>query len=96
MIVTADHLNAIHLGKRITITNSRGIIMSGTLKTFKAWQQCAPTYGYVHDDDNNSSNVRVLRYQTRTGVVMHLSNQLNSDIKATVDGTTELLIEEDE
>lgn len=30
--ITADHLNATHLGKRITINSLHGIVMSGTLK----------------------------------------------------------------
>lgn len=92
--ITADHLNATHLGKRITLANERGIIMTGTLKKFKAYEQCVPDYGYVHDD--NDSNVPVLRYRTRTYIVLHLSNQLNDDITATVDGTTELKVGEDE
>lgn len=31
-IITADHLNATHLGKRITINGKHGTVMSGTLK----------------------------------------------------------------
>lgn len=30
--ITADHLNATHLGKRITINGKHGTVMSGTLK----------------------------------------------------------------
>lgn len=48
-IITADHLNATHLGEKIIITV--------------------------------------------TDIIMHLSNQLNDDIKATVHGDTELVIE---
>lgn len=32
-------------------------------------------------------------YETVTDIIMHLSNQLNDDIKATVHGDTELVIE---
>lgn len=31
-IITADHLNATHLGKRITINSKHGTVMSGKLK----------------------------------------------------------------
>lgn len=31
-IITADHLNATHLGKRITINGKHGTVMSGKLK----------------------------------------------------------------
>lgn len=34
--ITADHLNATHLGKRITINSLHGIVMSGTLKKIYA------------------------------------------------------------
>lgn len=30
--ITADHLNATHLGKRITINGKHGTVMSGKLK----------------------------------------------------------------
>lgn len=31
-IITADHLNATHLGKRITINGKHGTVVSGKLK----------------------------------------------------------------
>lgn len=34
-----------------------------------------------------------LNYETVTDIIIHLSNQLNDDIKATVHGDTELVIE---
>lgn len=37
-----------------------------------------------------------LNYETVTDIIMHLSNQLNDDIKATVRGDTELVIEVNE
>lgn len=36
--ITADHLNATHLGKRITINGKHGTVMSGKLK-----KKSAPT-----------------------------------------------------
>ena len=35
-IITADHLNATHLGKRITINSLHGTVMSGKLKEISA------------------------------------------------------------
>lgn len=35
-IITADHLNATHLGKRITINSLHGTVVSGKLKEISA------------------------------------------------------------
>lgn len=35
-IITADHLNATHLGKRITINGKHGTVVSGTLEKIRA------------------------------------------------------------
>lgn len=35
-IITADHLNATHLGKRITINSLHGTVVSGRLKEISA------------------------------------------------------------
>lgn len=45
---------------------------------------------------NGCGNITIapkLNYETVTDIIMHLSNRLNDDIKATVHGDTELVIE---
>lgn len=82
-IITADHLNATHLGEKIIILDNCEIVMSGKLKELRATQYSMPVYSNdieaVPDGCGN--------------IIMHLSNQLNDDIKATVHGDTELVIE---
>lgn len=43
-IITADHLNATHLGKRITINGKHGTVMSGTLKKIRADYAIMPSF----------------------------------------------------
>lgn len=47
----------------------------------------------VPDGYGNITIAPKLNYETVTDIIMHLSNQLNDDIKATVHGDTELVIE---
>lgn len=95
--ITADHLNATHLGKRITINGKHGTVMSGKLKELRATQYSMPVYSNdieaVPDGYGNITIAPKLNYETVTDIIMHLSNQLNDDIKATVHGDTELVIE---
>lgn len=88
--ITADHLNATHLGKKISILDNCEIVMSGKLKELRTTQYSMPVYS------NGYGNITIapkLNYETVTDIIMHLSNQLNDDIKATVHGDTELVIE---
>lgn len=43
-IITADHLNATHLGERIIILDNCEAVMSGKLKEFRATQYSTPVY----------------------------------------------------
>lgn len=93
-IITADHLNATHLGKRITINGKHGTVVSGKLKKIRADYAIKPsftTYSFREEDIP-----KPLGYRRDVHIIMHLSNQVNDDIKATVDGTTELKVGEDE
>lgn len=96
-IITADHLNATHLGKKISILDNCEIVMSGKLKELRATQYSMPVYSNdieaVPNGYGSISVVPKLNYETVTDIIMHLSNQLNDDIKATVRGDTELVIE---
>lgn len=96
-IITADHLNATHLGERIIILDNCEAVMSGKLKEFRATQYSRPVYSNdceaVPNGYGSISVVPKLNYETVTDIIMHLSNQLNDDIKATVRGDTELVIE---
>lgn len=90
-IITADHLNATHLGKRITINSLHGTVMSGTLKKIRADYAIKPsftTYSFREEDIP-----KPLGYRKDVHIILHLSNQVNDDIKATVHGDTELVIE---
>ena len=42
--ITADHLNATHLGKKISILDNCEIVMSGKLKELRATQYSMPVY----------------------------------------------------
>lgn len=86
-IITADHLNATHLGEKIIILDNCEIVMSGKLKELRTTQ-----YSML-DGYGNITIAPKLNYETVTDIIMHLSNQLNDDIKATVHGDTELVIE---
>ena len=96
-IITADHLNATHLGEKIIILANCEIVMSGKLKELRATQYSMPVYSNdieaVPDGYGNITIAPKLNYETVTDIIMHLSNQLNDDIKATVHGDTELVIE---
>ena len=94
--ITADHLNATHLGKRIILANERGTIMAGTLKKFTTWAENRPVFQSGVRFTSSDSFTPALRYERGTCIVLHLSNQFNDDIAATVDGTTELQVGEDE
>lgn len=95
--IKAEQLNATHLGEKIIILDNCEAVMSGKLKEFRATQYSMP----VHSNDieavpNGYGSISVvpkLNYETVTDIIMHLSNQLNDDIKATVRGDTELVIE---
>lgn len=95
--ITADHLNATHLGKKISILDNCEIVMSGKLKELRATQYSMPVYSNdieaVPDGCGNITIAPKLNYETVTDIIMHLSNQPNDDIKATVHGDTELVIE---
>lgn len=95
--ITADHLNATHLGKKVTILDDGEVVMSGKLKELRATQYSMPVYSNdieaVPNGYGSISVVPKLNYETVTDIIMHLSNQLNDDIKATVRGDTELVIE---
>lgn len=79
VIIKAEQLNATHLGKKVTILDDGEAVMSGKLKELRATQYSMPVF---------SNDI-----ETVTDIIMHLSNQLNDDIKATVRGDTELVIE---
>lgn len=72
-------------------------VMSGKLKELRATQYSMPVYSNdieaVPNGYGSISVVPKLNYETVTDIIMHLSNQLNDDIKATVRGDTELVIE---
>lgn len=99
-IITADHLNATHLGEKIIILDNCEIVMSGKLKELRVRQYSMPVYSNdieaVPNGYGSISVVPKLNYETVTDIIMHLSNQLNDDIKATVRGDTELVIEVNE
>lgn len=84
-IIKAEQLNATHLGKKVTILDDGETVMSGRLKEFSVNQYTIPAY--------SPSTVPVLKFRTVTDIIMHLSNRLDDDIKATVHGDTELVIE---
>lgn len=42
--ITADHLNATHLGKRITINSLHGTVVSGKLKEIRADYAIMPSF----------------------------------------------------
>lgn len=97
VIIKAEQLNATHLGKKVTILDDGEVVMSGKLKELRATQYSMPVYSNdieaVPNGYGSISVVPKLNYETVTDIIMHLSNQLNDDIKATVHGDTELVIE---
>lgn len=96
-IIKAEQLNATHLGEEIIILDNCKTVMSGKLKELRASQYSMPVYSNdieaVPDGYGNITIAPKLNYETVTDIIMHLSNQLNDDIKATVHGDTELVIE---
>lgn len=97
VIIKAEQLNATHLGKKVTILDDGEAVMSGKLKELRATQYSMPVYSNdieaVPNGYGSISVVPKLNYETVTDIIMHLSNQLNDDIKETVRGDTELVIE---
>ena len=89
--ITADHLNATHLGKRITINGLHGTVVSGKLKKITADYAIMPDF--VSYGPCEEYMPKPLRYRKNVHIILHLSNQVNDDIKATVHGDTELVIE---
>lgn len=100
VIIKAEQLNATHLGKKVTILDDGEVVMSGKLKELRATQYSMPVYSNdieaVPNGYGSISVVPKLNYETVTDIIMHLSNQLNDDIKTTVRGDTELVIEVNE
>lgn len=90
-IITADHLNATHLGKRIAINGKHGTVMSGTLKEIRADYSIMPSFTsyFPYKAD------KPLEYSKDVHIILHLSNQVNDDIKATVHENTELQVEDE-
>lgn len=91
--ITADHLNATYLGKRITINSLHGTVVSGKLKKISADYASMPDFtAYFHYEENRP---RKLMYRKDVHIILHLSNQANDDIKATVHEDTELQVEDE-
>lgn len=93
-IITADHLNATHLGKRITINGKHGIVMSGTLKKIRADYSIMPSLGSYSFCEGYIP--ATFRYRKDVNIILHLSNQANDNIKATVREDTELQVEDEQ
>lgn len=91
--ITADHLNATHLGKRITINGKHGIVMSGTLKKIRADYAIMPDFASYSSYKEDIP--KQLWYRKDVHIILHLSNQVNDDIKATVHENTELQVEDE-
>ena len=91
--ITADHLNATHLGKRITINSLQGTVVSGKLKKISADYASMPDFtAYFPYEENRP---RKLMYRKDVHIILHLSNQANDDIKAIVHENTELQVEDE-
>lgn len=91
--ITADHLNATHLGKRITINGEHGTVMSGKLKKIRADYTIMPdaTHCFTYKADRPKK----LWYRKDVHIILHLSNQVNDYIKAIVHEDTELQVEDE-
>lgn len=93
-IIKADHLNATHLGKRITINSLHGTVMSGKLKKIYADYAIRPSFtSYSFREEDIP---KPLGYRKDVHIILHLSNQVNDDIKATVRENTELQVEDEQ
>lgn len=90
--ITADHLNATHLGKRITINSLHGTVVSGRLKEISADYAIMPSLASYFPYKEN----KTLEYSKGVHIILHLSNQVNDDIKATVREDTELQVEDEQ
>ena len=91
--ITADHLNATHLGKRITINSLHGTVVSGKLKKISADYASMPDFTAYYPSEENRP--RKLMYRKDVHIILHLSNQANDDIKAIVHENTELQVEDE-
>lgn len=91
--ITADHLNATHLGKRITINGLHGTVVSGKLKKIRANYAIKPSFTTYSTYEEGIPEP--LGYRKDVHIILHLSNQVNDDIKATVHENTELQVEDE-
>lgn len=92
-IIPADHLNATYLGKRITINSLHGTVVSGKLKEICADYAIVPSFtSYLPSKEDVSKR---LVYRKDVHIILHLSNQVNDDIKAIVHEDTELQVEDE-
>lgn len=92
--ITADHLNATHLGKRITINSLHGTVVSGKLKKFRADYAIKPNF--TSYSTYTKDRPIPLEYRRDVHIILHLSNQVNDNIKATVRENTELQVEDEQ
>lgn len=92
-IIPADHLNATHLGKRITISSLHGTVVSGKLKEICADYAIVPSF--TSSLPSKEDVPKRLVYRKDVHVILHLSNQVNDDIKAIVHEDTELQVEDE-
>lgn len=76
--ITADHLNATHLGKLKKI--SADYAMRPNFTSYSFCKEGIP---------------EPLGYRKDVHIILHLSNQVNDDIKATVHENTELQVEDE-
>lgn len=91
--ITADHLNATYLGKRITINSLHGTVVSGKLKEICADYAIVPSFtSFLPSKEDVPKR---LVYRKDVHVILHLSNQVNDDIKAIVHEDTELQVEDE-
>lgn len=75
--ITADHLNATHLGKKISILDNCEIVMSGKLKELRATQYSMPVYSNnIEAVPNGYGNITIapkLNYETVTDTSVTIS-----------------------
>jgi len=91
--ITADHLNATHLGKRITINSLHGTVMSGKLKKISADYASMPSFTSYNPHQEDLP--KRFEYRKDVHIILHLSNQVGDDIKAIVHEGTELQVEDE-
>lgn len=72
--ITADHLNATHLGKKIIILDNCEIVMSGKLKELRTTQYSMPVYSNdIEAVPNGYGNITIapkLNYETVTDIII--------------------------